>query len=66
MVKRILAGEAPANLIELLRRYFGLSHDVWGKDVALGNYAWLTKPTDTNLDNDNETAGPSGADRGGA
>lgn len=66
VVKRILAGEAPANLIELLRRYFGLSHDVWGKDVALGNYAWLTKPTDTNLDNDNETAGPSGADRGGA
>jgi toluene monooxygenase system protein A len=45
VVKRILAGEAPANLLELLRSYFGLSQDVWGRDVARGGYGWLTKPT---------------------
>lgn len=44
VVKRILAGEAPANLIALLRRYFGLSQDVWGKDVAGGRYPWLEAP----------------------
>jgi len=43
VVKRILAGEAPANLIELLLKYFGLSQDVWGKDVAGGNYPWLAQ-----------------------
>ena len=32
VVKRILAGDAPANLLELLR-HFGLSEDMWGKDA---------------------------------
>jgi toluene monooxygenase system protein A len=41
VVKRILAGEAPGNLLELLVRYFGLSEEVWGKDVARGRYRWL-------------------------
>jgi toluene monooxygenase system protein A len=41
VVKRILAGEAPANLLELLRKYFGLTQDMWGKDVAGGRYPWL-------------------------
>jgi toluene monooxygenase system protein A len=41
IVKRILAGEAPANLIDLVTRYFSLSRETWGKDVAGGNYAWL-------------------------
>lgn len=41
VVKRILAGEAPANLLELLTRYFGLSQDMWGKDMAGGEYPWL-------------------------
>ncbi len=41
VVKRILAGEAPANLVELLRKYFGLTPDGWGKDAASGRYAWL-------------------------
>jgi toluene monooxygenase system protein A len=40
VVARILAGEAPGNLIELLR-HFGLTEDVWGKDVAGGRYPWL-------------------------
>ncbi len=41
VVQRILAGEAPANLLQLLREYFGLSQDTWGKDTAGGAYAWL-------------------------
>jgi toluene monooxygenase system protein A len=41
VVKRILAGEAPANLLELLRTYFNLTQDMWGKDVAGGRYPWL-------------------------
>jgi toluene monooxygenase system protein A len=41
VVKRILAGEAPANLIELLLRYFNLSQEVWGRDMAAGRYPWL-------------------------
>jgi toluene monooxygenase system protein A len=43
VVKRILAGEAPANVLELLRLYFGLSQDMWGKDVQRGNYPWLRR-----------------------
>jgi toluene monooxygenase system protein A len=41
VVMRILTGEAPANLLELLRCYFGLTQDMWGKDVARGHYPWL-------------------------
>jgi toluene monooxygenase system protein A len=33
VVKRILSGKAPANLLELVRCYFGLTPDGWGKDV---------------------------------
>jgi toluene monooxygenase system protein A len=47
VVKRILSGEAPANLIELLTQYFGLTPDTWGKDVARGDYAWMKAPTGT-------------------
>jgi toluene monooxygenase system protein A len=43
VVKRVLAGEAPANLIALLRRYFGLDHTDWGKDARGGEYPWLTR-----------------------
>jgi toluene monooxygenase system protein A len=41
VVGRILAGKAPANLLELLREYFGLHQDMWGKDAARGDYPWL-------------------------
>jgi toluene monooxygenase system protein A len=41
VVKRILAGEAPGNLIELVRSYFGLSEATWGKDVRGGNYPFI-------------------------
>jgi toluene monooxygenase system protein A len=43
IVKRVLAGEAPANLVAMLRRYFGLDHDTWGRDVFGGDYPWRTK-----------------------
>jgi toluene monooxygenase system protein A len=33
VVKRILAGSAPPNLLELVRNYFGLTPEVWGKDA---------------------------------
>lgn len=38
VVTRILDGEAPANLLELVRLYFGLDQSVWGKDAASGVY----------------------------
>ncbi|HEU4406919.1 MAG TPA: toluene monooxygenase [Polyangiaceae bacterium] len=44
IVSRILAGEAPANLIALLQRYFDLWPDTWGKDVFGGDYPWLERP----------------------
>jgi toluene monooxygenase system protein A len=40
VVERILAGRAPANLLELLR-YFGLSESNWGRDVRAGDYEFL-------------------------
>jgi toluene monooxygenase system protein A len=43
VVKRILAGEAPANLLELLRQYFLLTPETWGKDAHGGHYAWLNR-----------------------
>jgi toluene monooxygenase system protein A len=43
VVKRVLAGEAPANLIALLKRYFGLDYETWGKDAFGGEYPWLTR-----------------------
>lgn len=40
VVSRILTGEAPGNLLELLR-YFGLCPDARGRDVARGRYSFL-------------------------
>lgn len=45
LVKRVLAGEAPGNLLEMVRRYFGLQYKDWGKDMFQGNYSWLTRNT---------------------
>lgn len=41
VVKRILAGEAPGNLIELVRSYFGLTEATWGKDARGGKYPFI-------------------------
>src|SRR5262249_20750292 len=43
VVRRVLAGEAPANLIALCQRYFGLSYEMWGKDAFGGRYPWLAR-----------------------
>jgi toluene monooxygenase system protein A len=44
VVKRVLAGQAPGNVLELVTRYFGLSWDDWGKDAFGGVYPWLQRP----------------------
>jgi toluene monooxygenase system protein A len=41
VVKRVLAGDAPANLVALVRRYFGLDHDTWGRDAYGGEYPFM-------------------------
>jgi len=43
VVKRVLAGEAPANLLALVRESFGLRHETWGKDAFGGDYPWLQR-----------------------
>jgi toluene monooxygenase system protein A len=43
VVKRVLAGEAPGNLVALLQRYFGLTYHDWGKDVAGGDYPFIVR-----------------------
>lgn len=43
LVKRVLAGQAPGNLIGMLRKYFGLGFENWGKDIYGGRYPWLTR-----------------------
>jgi toluene monooxygenase system protein A len=43
IVKRVLAGDAPGNVIELITRYFHLDYDTWGKDAYGGVYPWLTR-----------------------
>jgi toluene monooxygenase system protein A len=43
LVKRVLAGEAPANLIGMLQRYFGLTYDTWGKDAHGGEYPFVRR-----------------------
>jgi toluene monooxygenase system protein A len=41
IVKRVLSGEAPAQLPNLLTEYFNLTPETWGKDVHNGDYEWL-------------------------
>ncbi len=43
VVDRVLAGKAPANLIALVRGYFGLDFADWGKDVFGGDYPWIER-----------------------
>jgi toluene monooxygenase system protein A len=44
IVKRVLAGEAPANLVAMLRQYFGLDYHSWGKDACRGEYPFVHRP----------------------
>jgi toluene monooxygenase system protein A len=43
VVARVLAGEAPANLLSLVRSYFGLDYHSWGKDAYAGDYPYLKR-----------------------
>lgn len=43
LVKRVLAGEAPGNLMGMLVDYFGLRYESWGKDAFAGEYDWLKR-----------------------
>jgi toluene monooxygenase system protein A len=43
VVGRVLAGEAPANLIALVQGYFGLDFHSWGKDAHGGNYPFIER-----------------------
>lgn len=44
VVKRVLAGEAPGNLLAMVTQYMGLDFQNWGKDVYGGDYAWMARP----------------------
>lgn len=43
VVKRVLHGEAPANLLALVRTYFGLTRETWGKDAFGGDYPFIER-----------------------
>jgi toluene monooxygenase system protein A len=43
VVKRVLHGEAPANLLAILTQYFGLRYETWGKDLYAGRYSWIDR-----------------------
>lgn len=62
IVQRVLAGEAPANLIEIVRRYFGLDYGTWGKDLHRGVYPWISRTPVTAPDD----GGPQGGGGCGA
>jgi toluene monooxygenase system protein A len=43
VVKRVVAGIAPGNLVAMLQQYFGLNYSTWGKDIFAGNYEWMQR-----------------------
>lgn len=43
VVGRVLEGRAPGNLAELVRTYFGLTRDTWGKDATGGEYPFVAR-----------------------
>jgi toluene monooxygenase system protein A len=44
LIARVLAGQAPANLLAMVREYFGLDYATWGKDVYGGAYPFVERP----------------------
>jgi len=46
VVNRMLAGEAPANVVALTRTYFGVTSDVRGTDMFGGQYPWMQGASD--------------------
>jgi len=43
VVKRVLAGEAPGNLVAMVQQYFGLRFETWGKDAFGGDYPFIER-----------------------
>lgn len=43
VVRRVLLGKAPGNLLEFVTQYSGLRYEVWGKDAFAGDYDWLAE-----------------------
>lgn len=43
VVKRVLAGDAPGNVLALITQYFQLTEEVWGRDAFGGNYPWIKR-----------------------
>jgi toluene monooxygenase system protein A len=43
LVKRVLDGEAPPNIVAMVRKYFGLDYNDWGKDVYGGRYRFIER-----------------------
>ncbi len=50
LVDRVLAGEAPANLLQMLTQYFNLEKNVWGKDIYGGQYPWIKRKPKSKTD----------------
>lgn len=48
LVKKVLRGDAPGNLMEMVNKYFGLKYADWGKDVHGGLHPWLRGTQVTN------------------
>jgi toluene monooxygenase system protein A len=44
LVKKVLAGEAPGNLLAMVKQHFGLTFENWGKDLHKGDYHWMHRP----------------------
>jgi len=44
VVKKVLAGEAPGNVLALITQHFNLTSATWGKDTFAGQYPWLQQP----------------------
>jgi toluene monooxygenase system protein A len=60
LVQRVLAGQAPGNVVALLTRYCGLDEQTWGKDAFGGVYPWLERRTTNGA-----ATPPADAPRGG-
>lgn len=43
VVKRVLSGVAPGNLVAMVQHYFGLDYSMWGKDMFSGDYDWMQR-----------------------
>jgi len=43
LVRRVLEGDAPGNLLALLTQYSSLTYESWGKDAYRGVYPWLER-----------------------